>query len=470
MTLGEIVAIIGARPCDPALAGVEPTGFSIDSRTIRPGELFFAITGTNKDGHDFVGDALQKGACAAVVGRDVSGVDLRRQIRVADPLAALQGLAREVRRRWRKPVIGITGSSGKTMTKELTALMLSAEGARVVKTVGNYNNAYGLPLSLLQMISEGRTPADYDYAVLEMGMSAPGEITHLCRIAQPTVGVITNVGAAHLAFFPSVDAIAEAKAELVDNLPADGLAILNADDPRVARMRWRQPIAVRTFGIESEADVRARELRIHGLEGMSFQLITPCGQVEVRTSLLGRHHVFNIVAAAAVADYFHIGVEAIARAVTHARPYTMRGEILRFPQQFVVIDDSYNSNPRALSEMVATMASVNGVARRIVVAGEMLELGEQSAELHRQCGREIAQRGIDLLLGVRGDAWELVAGAREAGMPEEAARYVDAPEDAARWLFDNVRSGDLVLVKGSRGVRLDQVVARLKHVFMGEGT
>ncbi|HXF05854.1 MAG TPA: UDP-N-acetylmuramoyl-tripeptide--D-alanyl-D-alanine ligase [Blastocatellia bacterium] len=470
MTLGEIVAIIGARPCDPALAEVEPTGFSIDSRTIRPGELFFAITGTNKDGHDFVGDALQKGACAAVVGRDVSGVDLRRQIRVADPLVALQGLAREVRRRWGKPVIGITGSSGKTMTKELTALMLSADGARVVKTVGNYNNAYGLPLSLLQMISDGRTPADYDYAVLEMGMSAPGEITHLCRIAQPTVGVVTNVGAAHLAFFPSVEAIAEAKAELVDNLPADGLAILNADDPRVARMRWRQPIAVRTFGIESEADVRARELRIHGLEGMSFQLITPRGQVEVRTSLLGRHQVANIVAAAAVADYFHIGLEAIARAVAHARPYTMRGEILRFPQHFVVIDDSYNSNPRALAEMVATVASVNGVARRIVVAGEMLELGEHSAELHRQCGREIARRGIDLLLGVRGDARELIAGAREAGMPEEATRYVDTPEDAARWLFDNVRSGDLVLVKGSRGVRLDQVVARLKHVFMGEGT
>lgn len=468
MTLGEIATIIGAQPCDPALAEVEPMGFSIDSRTIRPGDLFFAIKGTNKDGHDFVGDALRKGACAAVVGRDVSGVDSGRQIRVADPLVALQGLAREVRRRWGKPVIGITGSSGKTMTKELTALMLSAEGARVVKTVGNYNNAYGLPLSLLQMISQGRRPADYDYAVLEMGMSGPGEITHLCRVAQPTVGVVTNVGPAHLAFFPSVDAIAEAKAELVDTLPADGLAILNADDPRVARMRWRQPIAVRTFGIESEADVRARELRIHGLEGMSFQLITPRGQVELRTSLLGRHQAYNILAAAAVADYFHIGLEAIVRCAAHARPYTMRGETLRFPQHFVVIDDSYNSNPRALGEMIATVARIQGVARRIVVAGEMLELGEQSADLHRQCGREIAAWGIDVLLGVQGEARELIAGAREAGMSEEAARYVETVEEAIQWLFDNVRSGDLILVKGSRGVRLDRVVARLRQTFIGE--
>jgi len=467
MRLGEIASIIAAR-CHLALAEIEPLGFSIDSRTIRPGELFFAIVGTTKDGHEFVGEALHKGACAAVVGRVVDGGDSRRQIVVTDTLAALQQLAREVRRRWGKQVIGITGSSGKTMTKELTALMLSAEGARVVKTVGNYNNAYGLPLSLLQMISEGRRPEETDYVVLEMGMSARGEITHLCSIAHPTVGVVTNVGPAHLAFFSSVEEIAEAKAELVDSLPPDGVAVLNADDRRVARMRWRQPVAVRTFGIESEADVKARDIRLHGVEGMSFQLITPRGEVAVRTPLVGRHQVSNILAAAAVADHFQIGLEAIARCVAQARPYSLRGEIVRFPQHFVVIDDSYNSNPRALGEMVATVASINGVGRRIVVAGEMLELGEHAAELHRHCGREIAQRGIDVLIGVRGHARELIEGAQEAGMAPEASHFFDTIEDATRWLFDNVRSGDLVLVKGSRGVRLDRVVSHLRQRFIEE--
>jgi len=370
------------------------------------------------------------------------------------------------------------------MTKELTASMLQAAATGggessthsrvekkpkgVIKTIGNYNNAYGLPLSILQMISNGATPEQFDYAVLEMGMSGPGEITRLCSIAPPNIGVVTNVSAVHLEFFPSVEAIAEAKAELVDNLKADGLAVLNADDRLVIRMRWRQPVAVRTFGIEADADVRAREIRPLGLEGTSFTLATPRGEIAVKTPLIGRHQVSNILAASAVADYCEVPLEAIAQSLQEARPYKMRGEVLRFPQGFTVIDDSYNSNPRALGEMIATMADLNGFARRIVVAGEMLELGERSAEFHRECGREIARRGVDLLIGIRGFARELLEGAREAGMPSEFIYFCETPEEAAQLLFEKLRSGDLLLIKGSRGVQVDRVVEELKRTFNGE--
>jgi UDP-N-acetylmuramoyl-tripeptide--D-alanyl-D-alanine ligase len=468
MKLRDIAQLVGVERFDPAIAEIEPSGFSIDSRTIRAGELFFAIKGASLDGHDYVAQALRKGACAAIVSREVESAPTGQLIFVADTLVALQALAQELRNRWNGTVIGVTGSSGKTATKELTAEMIAAGGASVIRTTGNYNNAYGLPLSFLQVISNGASPEQFQYAVLEMGMSAPGEITELCSITQPNVGIVTNVSAVHLEFFPSVEAIAEAKAELVDCLKADGLAVLNADDPLVARMRRRQPVAVRTFGIEAEADVTAKDVKPLGVEGTSFRLVTPRGEIAAKTRLLGRHQVANILAAAAVADHFQVPLEAIANTIADAKPYKMRGEITRFPQGFVIVDDSYNSNPRALGEMVKTVFNMNGFARRIVVAGEMLELGERGAELHRQSGRAMAEAGVSFLIGVRGLAREMVDGAREGGLKDECSLYCETPDEAARWLFDNLRSGDLVLVKGSRGVKLDQVVHAVKRRFIGE--
>lgn len=469
MKLGDIAQRIGARgQPDETLAQVEPRGFSIDSRTIQPGELFFAIRGPSHDGHEFVASALEQGACAAVVSQDMS--HLASQIprpallSVADTLAALQTLARTVREEWGGPVIGITGSAGKTATKELTARLLTAGGAKVVKSMGNYNNTYGLPLSVLQLISAGTRPEEINYLVLEMGMSAPGEIAHLCSIAPPDVGVVTLVAAAHLGFFSSLDAIAEAKAEMVDHVQEGGVAILNLDDPRVARMRFRRLIEVRTFGINESADVTAIDIEWRGLHGSRFTLQTPRGAVAVELPLMGRHNIYNALAAATVADYYGIPPERIADALSQATPVSKRGEIVRFPQGFTVINDAYNSNPYALKEMLATVCATNSVKRRIVVVGEMLELGESAPELHRECGREIARRGVNMLIGVRGLAREFVAGARQAAMPSEATHFCETPEAAAQLLFDNVQDGDLVLVKGSRGVQMERVIAELRRL------
>jgi UDP-N-acetylmuramoyl-tripeptide--D-alanyl-D-alanine ligase len=465
MKLREIAHIVGAvSQLDESIAECEPVGVSIDSRTIQPGELFFAIRGATLDGHAFVAEALNKGACAAVVSQAMSGA---RCIRVEGTLMALQALAHTVRVQWNRPVIGVTGSSGKTMTKELIAQFLAAGGAKVIKSIGNFNNAYGLPLSILQLMSSGAHSTGVDYAVLEMGMSAPGEIRSLCAIAEPDVGAITNVSGVHLQYFPSVEAIAEAKAELVDHVKDNGLAVLNLDDALVARMRFRRLIPVRTYAIDADADVFATGIQLKGLAGADFTLRTPRGSVAVSSPLLGRHNIYNALAAAAVADYYKVPLERLAESLTEAKPYKMRGEVIRFPQGFTVINDAYNSNPRALKEMVATICSANDARRRIVVAGEMLELGEWAAGLHRQCGREMAQRGVDMVIGVRGLAREIVEGAGEEGMRFDATIFCETPEEAARVLFDNLKSGDLALIKGSRGVQMERVIIELKRL-MGE--
>ncbi|MBI4469706.1 MAG: UDP-N-acetylmuramoyl-tripeptide--D-alanyl-D-alanine ligase [Acidobacteria bacterium] len=471
MKLREIAESIGVRsPMSERLSNLEPTGYAIDSRTIRPGELFFAIRGPSFDGHDFAHDALTRGACAAVVSRPIAPSHTSATsplspqfLLVNDTLKSLQALARWLRANWGGALVGVTGSAGKTMTKELTARLLGAAGARVLKSIGNYNNAFGLPLSLLQMISAGAQPDEFEYAVLEMGMSGPGELTALCSIALPDIGVVTNVNAVHLEFFPDIDAIAEAKAELIEGINPDGLAVLNADDPRVARMAQRRKIEVKTFGIERPAAVTASGVHLEGLRGTQFTLATPRGSVRIETPLAGKHSVYNILAASTVADHYGVPLEWIAESLRGARHFLHRGELHEFPEGFAVLDDSYNSNPAALMEMISTLTSSTGYRRRIVVAGEMLELGDRAAELHGECGRRIAGSSIDLLVGVQGHARDLVASARDAGMPAASTQFCETPEEAAHWLFDKLRRGDLVLIKGSRGVRTEKVLIELKQ-------
>ena len=476
MKLGHVAELLGSniRAARGAteLAEREPLGYSIDSRTIRAGELFFAIQGEHHDGHLFVLDAIARRAIAAVVARGFLDSDAGRQIDpqkaaliiVDDTLSALQGLARDTLKTWQGEVVAITGSMGKTTTKDIAAAMLSS-CARVIKTTGNLNNAYGLPLSVLQIESDGRRVSDFDFAVLEMGMNHKGEIARLTGIAPPDVGVVTVVAAAHLEFFNSVDEIAEAKSEMISGIVPGGLAVLNADDERVAGMAsMRRDIAICTFGIESEADVMAREIEADGVKGSDFLLVTPRGQIAVHVALPGRHNIYNALAAAAVADHYATPLEKIASAMSDIPASRMRGEVLRFREGFTLIDDSYNSNPRALFEMVSTLAATyNG--RKVVIAGEMLELGQTGPQLHREAGRQIAQLGIDMLLAVRGLANEIVAGAREGGMSSDAAVYVETPAEAAAILIREVRQGDSILVKGSRGVRTEIVVERMKREF-----
>lgn len=473
----------------------EITGFSIDSRSVATGELFFALspedyakhgfTGTTfTDAHQFIPQAFARGAVAAV-GRAarVDGDELlhpfrERLLLVDDAIAALQTLAQATLKAWGQPVIGITGSAGKTTTKDLTAHILRQAGRRVLSSKKNFNNELGLPLSILQMETVGARPSDFDVAVLEMGMSTPNELRRLCEIAPPDIGVELLVAPVHLAFFGSVEKIAAAKAQLVAGLKKGGVAILNADDARVAAMREIHTSG-RTlmFGIVNAADVSATEIDNAVLGFTRFQLRTPLGAAQAELPMPGQHNLMNALAAAAVATCFEMKPEAIAHALASAAPSQMRGEMLRFAAGFTVVDDSYNSNPRSLLSMAQALATSGRGAgapdtkRRLVIAGEMLELGAQGAQMHREAGHEIGGLGLDLLWGVRGLAQELLEGARAAGMSAAATRFFETSEEAAAALLSEIRAGDLVLVKGSRGVQTDKIVKLLRerHESKDEG-
>jgi UDP-N-acetylmuramoyl-tripeptide--D-alanyl-D-alanine ligase len=464
----------------------EISGFSIDSRAVRPGELFFALspedyrrhcfTATSfADAHRFIPAALTEGGAVAAVARAASiegdeGLHpfIDRLLLVDDCIDALQEVARGTIEGWGRPVVGITGSAGKTTTKDLTAHVLGATGRRVLRSRKNYNNELGVALSVLQMETDGARPEEFDVAVLEMGMSMPGEIARHCQVARPDVAVLTLVAPVHLEFMGSVEAIAEGKAQLVEGMKPGGTAVLNADDERVLAMRAKAAHAGRviTYGLAEGADVRAVGVQTVGVGASRFVLRTPEGEAEVLLPMHGRHNVSNALAAAAAALSFGVPVGEIAEALGTAAPSEKRGEVLRFKEGFVVVDDSYNSNPRSLLSMAEAVAGGGeGVARRVVVAGEMLELGEGGAALHREAGRDIAGFGVDVLWGVRGLARELVEGARAGGMGEAATRFFEDSDAAAEALAGFVRPGDLVLVKGSRGVHTERVVEALKERF-----
>jgi UDP-N-acetylmuramoyl-tripeptide--D-alanyl-D-alanine ligase len=474
--LSEIARLSGAsHMLEERLAETEPAGFALDSRAVKAGELFVAIPGERVDGHQFIREVFEKGACAAMVVHhklpfaadlgDYAG----RLLFVENTVCAFQRLARRVIAGWHRPVVGVTGSAGKTTMKDLIAHCLG-EAGNVLKSTGNLNTGYGLPLVLTRMISGGAKPSDYDFAVLEMGMSSFGEIARLVDIAPPEVGVVGNVGTAHIEFFGSQERIARAKAEMVDGVKPGGVAVLNADDPLVIGMRERRDdVAVISFGVESGASVRAREIAVAPSGGSRFVLGTPEGEAEVKMPLIGRHNVYNALAAAAVASYFGASPEQIASRLATSEPSKMRGELIRLANGVTVIDDSYNSNPQALLQsVIATLEVAAGRApgRRVVVAGEMLELGDQGPDLHRKCGREIAALGVDVLIGVRGVASELVAGAVECpGNAPGLTSFCETPEEAAEILVAGAVPGDVILVKGSRGVRMEKVVERLKAAF-----
>jgi UDP-N-acetylmuramoyl-tripeptide--D-alanyl-D-alanine ligase len=481
--VGEAADLMGAnaRSVSAEMFDKQIRDYSIDSRSIGAGELFFALSqkdyaragfnGEFVDAHRFIGDAFERGAIAAVARADrVNGDPNLERIKdrlllVDDAIAALQQLAHRVYTAWGKPVVAITGSAGKTTAKELTAHVLKGAGHRVLKSERNYNNGLGLPLSVLRMVSEGRSPDQFDLAVLEMGMSSPThEIQRLCRITPPHVAVELMVAPVHLEYLGTIENIAAAKAELIEGLKPEGTAILNADDPLVMKMRDKHQGRTLTFGIENVADVSATEIDTRSLGKIDFRLRTPLGEARAALSMSGRHNLSNALAASAVGTAFSIPPEEIARALRTAQPPKMRGEVFDFATGFTVIDDSYNSNPRSLLNMVRTMVEAGqGRKRLIVIAGEMLELGPDEVSLHRDVGREIAASGIDLLWGVRGLGSEIVAGAEEAGLT--AARFFNSSDDVATELVKEAREGDLILVKGSRGVATDKIVKALRERF-----
>jgi len=446
LSLAKVAEFISATGRFAAEAVVN--GYSIDSRTVGPGQLFFAVKGERLDGHDFVEQALEKGAAAAVVRSDQAAryQGVTRLLAVEDTLVALQTLATAVRKRWGKPLIAVTGSAGKTTTKEAIAHVLSAR-FRVLKSEGNFNNHFGLPLMLLKLEPE------YDVAVIEMGMSHAGEIRALAKIAQPEIGVVTNVASVHLEFFDSLAGIARAKYELIESLPLSGTAVLNADDEYVSQFGRGFRGKVVQYGLGATADVRAENIRFKGTEGTEFDVVTGTSREHATLPLVGEHNVLNALAAVAVGVERGLKPAEAAAALAALTPADKRGQVLQVGN-ITVINDCYNSNPKALEAMVDALAAMKA-RRRIVVAGEMLELGPAGEEMHRRAGDHISEKKIDVLIGVRGLAQAMVGAAVQAGA---RAEFVTSSEDAGEWLAREARDGDVILLKASRGVKLERAL------------
>jgi UDP-N-acetylmuramoyl-tripeptide--D-alanyl-D-alanine ligase len=453
---------------------------SIDSRTVKAGDLFFAIHGERFDGHDFVAGAIGSGAAGVVVHR-ADSVEAARAaatgtgaaagatagatpvvIEVEDTTRALQALARDVRRQSGARVVAITGSAGKTTTKEVTAAFLALR-YRTFRNKGNLNNHIGLPLSLLEL----RTRPEM--AVVELGMSAPGEIRTLVAIAEPDVRVWTNVGEAHLESFPSVDAIADAKAEILEGADRDACLVMNADDARVVERGRKFAGRVRSFGIEKPADVRATNVEDRGLDGMRAKVDIGAAfrdveaeSVTLEIPLLGRANLANVLAGMAVALDADVPLPAIVERAATLSPASHRGEVKRLASGVTVLDDAYNANPLAVRRALDVIASEPHARRRVAVLGEMLELGPESVRLHEECGRAAVRSKIDVLVTVgKESARALGEAAVAAGLARGAVTHFADSMAAAEAVAALVQPGDVVLVKGSRGVRLERVVERL---------
>ena len=453
-TLGTL-----ARDCGGVLRGdpeVRVSGVSTDTRQIERDALFVAIRGTSFDGHQFVPDAVAKGARAVLVSSDEVEAGDAAVIRVEDTVAALGTLAQAHRARFEGPVIAVTGSNGKTTTKEMCASILEAAGRRVRRSPGNYNNEIGLPLSILQLESEDGA------LVVELGMNHPGEIDALGAIASPTVGAITQIAPAHLGPMGSVDAIASAKGELLERIRPDGVAVLNVDDPLVMGQSRRFSGRVIGFGTAPEAEVRAASIEPMA-DGTRFELAAPRGSTGIELHTPGRHQVWNAlcaVAAASAAGLREGELFPAARAgLARFRAVSGRLVLSRTPVGVTLLDDSYNANPVSVDAALRTLADVAGTARRIAILGDMLELGPEGPDLHAHTGSAAARAGVDLLVTVGELSRETARAARREGI-EEIVEVCDA-KAAARYVRASVRSGDAVLVKGSRGMKLEIVVRAL---------
>lgn len=440
---------------------------SLDSRSVGPGDLFIAIKGDRLDGHDFVAGALARGAVGVIV-HDAFRSDrvtvARRSKRwppfvlgVRDPLFAYQQLATHHRSRFDIPLVAVTGSNGKTTTKEMVASVLSHRWT-VLKTDGNFNNRIGVPQTLFRLNRR------HQAAVIEMGVDNMGQTTRLCEIARPTVGVITNIGPDHLEFFRSMEASAQSKAELLDQLPGDGVAVLNADDAYFDYLAARAQCRVMSFGFSVKADVRAVDVKSDGRDGTIFRLVLP-GKVRhtiAHIRVQGRHNVTNALAAAAVGLVQGLPGAAIAEALARFRPAAMRSQIL-VSRGVKIINDCYNANPASMKAAVQLLAQAEGAGKKIAVLGDMLELGGTAVQMHEDVGAYVTCQGIDRLITCGSLGRSLAHGARRAGMDPAHIIEVSDAREAASAVTEMAETEDVVLVKASRGIRLEEVVLALKR-------
>jgi UDP-N-acetylmuramoyl-tripeptide--D-alanyl-D-alanine ligase len=433
-------------------ADVAISGFSTDSRTLQAGDLFIPLRGERFDGHDYLHQAVRHGAAACLSEDVVAGLTIP-VIQVRDTLQALGDLAHAVRQRFGGPVIGITGTSGKTTTKEMLAAILARTGAGL-KSAGNFNNLVGVPLTLF-----GLRP-DHRWVVIEMGMSARGEITRLAQIAAPQIGIITNVGAGHLEKLGGISGVARAKGELFIHLPAGGTAIVNADDPQVSQLPLANGVHRLLFGTAAAAQVRASA--INSADGMvGFTLHVAGADAAVQLPLPGRHNVHNALAAAAAASVLEVPLADIAAGLAEFKPCPGRMELVELPGDLLILEDSYNANPLSMRAALDALYDLGRPGRRIAVLGDMLELGEAARDLHFEVGTLVAKRA-DWLFTLGELAREIAAGAGASGLAAERIITANTVAELHERLRPILQPGDRLLIKGSRGMRMERVSALLR--------
>jgi UDP-N-acetylmuramoyl-tripeptide--D-alanyl-D-alanine ligase len=453
-TAAEIIEATGGRLI-AGDASARCSGIATDSRVVSAGQCFVALRGERFDGHDFVADALRAGAAAAIVSSVPDGLVSGAAagaflIQVGDTLKALGDLARFHRRRFSIPVIGVTGSTGKTTTKDMAATVLSRRGA-VAVTPENYNNEIGVPLAVLSLSGEHRA------AVIEMAMRGAGEIAYLAAMAAPTVAVITNVGLSHLERLGAPDAIADAKGELIVAVGA-GPSVLNADDPYFARLSARARGPVLSFGLSEGAQFRAVDpAALDG--GTRFRLLCPAGEVQVLLAAPGRHQVLNALAAAAAAHAAGAALDDVAAGLAGFTASQARAQVVESRAGFRIVNDSYNASPASVEAALDLLGDMNA-RRRVAILGDMLELGPAAPELHRAIGEQAAHAGVDLLIAV-GEMARFIADGARAAMPHDRVRWTQSGDEAAAWALDALRPGDVVLVKASRAMAFERIAGRL---------
>lgn len=427
-------------------------GVSIDSRSIIPGEVFFAIRGQRYDGHAFVDQALERGGAAAVVSRDWASRTSQTKlsaplIAVSDPIRALQDLAGYYRRKFPVTLIGITGTNGKTTTKDMVAAVLSVSFP-TMKTEGNFNNHIGVPLTLFRLSSKDQM------AVVEMGMSGPGEIRRSAQISLPRLGLVTNIGPAHLQQLKSLEEITKAKFELLEMLPPEGRVFLNYDDKRLMAQSVIPRSRVVTFGMGEDADYRAIGVRICDGLRTDFQV---GGLGEFQINALGRHNVYNALAAIAVGNELGLSVPLIRQALGRFSPSSMRMEKVKIGE-LVILNDAYNANPASMRAAMEVLAGLEVGVRKIAVLGEMLELGREGPQAHRELGHLVARSGIDRLVTVGKLAEGIAQGALQGSFESRRIIHCADAGQAAKRLKRLLQPGDLVLLKASRAVHLEEIL------------
>lgn len=433
-------------------ASVEFQGISTDSRTLQPGDLFIPLRGDNYDGHDYLTQAIQNGAAACLSEEMIGGL-LVPVVKVADTLKALGDLAAAMRRQFSGPVVGITGTSGKTTCKEMLAAILKHDGPGL-KSAGNFNNLIGVPLTLFGLKSE------HCWAVVEMGMSARGEIARLAEIAAPNIGLITNVGAGHLENFEEISGVAMAKGELFICLPPDGVALINADDPEVCRLPVANGVRKVLFGARADADVRADKVVAEN-GSVSFDLSIDGLTQRVLLHLPGRHNVSNALGAAAAATVLGISLQDISAGLEAFKPCPGRMELVELPGDIVILEDSYNANPLSVHAALDALHDLGAAGHRIAVLADMLELGPTAPELHQQIGSIAAER-TDRLFTYGALAEEIARGAVDAGLPVDKVCVANSHEELSARLIEVLETGDRVLIKGSRGMRMEKITDSLR--------